>query len=182
MNMWERGFVHYYYGTGKGKSTAAVGLAIRTLGHGGRVYIGQFIKTMRYGDVLFLEQHTKRKECVVELYGSMYGGTGCLIDHAASPQDVQAAEQGLARAVEQMCSGRYDLVIWDEVSMAVGLGLLRVEALIDAIKKRPDECELVLTGRHYCEELLPYCQLVTNFAEVKHYYHEGVLSRTGIEH
>ena len=171
MSMWERGFVHYYYGTGKGKSTAAMGLAIRTLGHGGRVYIGQFIKTMRYGDVLFLEQHTKREECAIELYGSMYGGTGCLIDHEASPQDVQAAEQGLARAVEQMCSGRYDLVIWDEVSMAVGLGLLRIEALIDAIKKRPDECELVLTGRHYCEELLPYCQLVTNFAEVKHYYH-----------
>ena len=66
--------------------------------------------------------------------------------------------------------------------MAVGLGLLRIKALIDAIKKRPNECELVLTGRQYCEELLPYCQLVTNFAEVKHYYHEGVLSRTGIEH
>ena len=104
MSMWERGFVHYYYGTGKGKSTAAMGLAIRTLGHGGRVYIGQFIKTMRYGDVLFLEQHTKREECVVELYGSMYGGTGCLIDHAASAQDVQAAEQGLARAVKHCCS------------------------------------------------------------------------------
>lgn len=103
MSVWDRGFVHYYYGTGKGKSTAAMGLAIRTLGHGGRVYIGQFIKTMRYGDVLFLEQHTKREECTIELYGSMYGGTGCLIDHAASPKDVQAAELGLARAVERMC-------------------------------------------------------------------------------
>ena len=90
MDVWDRGFVHYYYGTGKGKSTAAMGLAVRTLGHGGRVYIGQFIKTMRYGDVLFLEQHTKREECTIELYGTMYGGTGCLIDHAASPKDVQA--------------------------------------------------------------------------------------------
>ena len=182
MSVWERGFVHYYYGTGKGKSTAAMGLVMRTLGHSGRVYIGQFIKTMRYGDILFLEQHTKPEECTIELYGSMYGGTGCLIDHKASAEDVQAAEQGLARAVEQMCSGLYDLVIWDEVSMAVGLGLLKVAKLIDAIKKRPDECELVLTGRHYCKELLPHCQLVTNFAEVKHYYHDGVLSRPGIEH
>ena len=159
-----------------------MGLAMRTLGHSGRVYIGQFIKTMRYGDILFLEQHAKPEECTIELYGSMYGGTGCLIDHKASAEDVQAAEQGLARAVEQMCSGLYDLVIWDEVSMAVGLGLLKVAKLIDAIKKRPDECELVLTGRHYCEELLPHCQLVTNFAEVKHYYHDRVLSRPGIEH
>lgn len=95
---------------------------------------------------------------------------------------MQAAEQGLARAVEQMCSGRYDLVIWDEVSMAVGLGLLSADALIEAIKQRPEACELILTGRHYCEELLAHCQLVTNFAEVKHYYQDEVLSRTGIEH
>ena len=66
MSVWERGFVHYYYGTGKGKSTAAMGLVMRTLGHSGRVYIGQFIKTMRYGDILFLEQHTKPEECTIE--------------------------------------------------------------------------------------------------------------------
>lgn len=179
---WTDSFTHYYYGTGKGKSTAAMGLAMRTLGHGGRVYIGQFIKTMRYGDVLFLERHTTPEECCIELYGSLYGGTGCLLDHVASLADMAAAERGLERAVEQMTSRAYNLVIWDEVSTAVGLGLLSLDRLLAAVRQRPEGCELVLTGRSYYEALGPLCQLVTNFEEVKHYYQQGILARPGIEH
>ena len=107
-------------------------------------------------------------ESLAESFTHYYYGTG-------------KGHRGLERAVEQMRSGRYDLVVWDEVSTAVGLGLLSVESLLHAVEQRPEGCELVLTGRHYCEELLPLCQLVTNFVEVKHYYHEGVLARQGIE-
>ena len=165
-----------YTGDGKGKTTAALGLAVRAAGAGMRVYIGQFIKDQEYHEVPLL----RRLGVVVELYGT---GQGCLIGKHPAQEDLDAAADGLKKAQAALQSGRYDLVILDEINVAWQLGLLQETQLEQLAKLRPQPVELVYTGRGCPPALLQLADLVTEMQEVKHYYHtKGLLAREGIEH
>ena len=171
-----KGYTHIYTGNGKGKTTAAVGLAVRAVGAGMKVYIGEFIKEMEYGEVKVFRQ--RFPEITVELFGTE---DGCIIDRNASEDDIQAAKAGLSRAKEAMRSGQYDLVILDELTIPISLGLLSEEDVIKVIEQKPESTELVITGRYAPKALIDAADLVSEVGEVKHYYQQGVLSREGID-
>ena len=170
----EKRFVQIYTGGGKGKTTAAIGLAVRAAGHGLRTYVGQFMKGQVYGELTALENHPR---IVIE----QYGDPRCIRREEVTPMHVRQAEAGLARAEAAMLSQHYDIVVLDEINVAVWFGLLPVEAVLDFLKKRPDAVEVVLTGRNAPEELLAAADLVTEMKEIRHYYTKGILARDGIE-
>lgn len=165
-----------YYGNGKGKTTAAMGLAVRALGGGKRVYIGQFIKDMAYGEISVIRN---LPGAVTELYGS---GQGCIIGRAANEKDYASAARGYEKAKAALISQDYDLVILDEINVACVLKLLTVQQLLDLMDMRPVTTELVFTGRGCPQAVLNLADLITEMREVRHYYHtKGLLARDGIE-
>jgi cob(I)alamin adenosyltransferase len=168
------GQVQVYTGDGKGKTTAALGLAIRAAGHGLRTYIGQFMKGQRYGELEALRGHPL---ITIE----QYGGTHCVRREDVDADDVARARQGLARAFEAMLSGRYAIVVLDEVNVALWFGLLAAEEVLAFVDRRPKPVELLLTGRRAPAEVMEKADLVTEMREVKHYYRDGVAARDGIE-
>lgn len=171
-----KGYVQIYTGDGKGKTTAALGLALRAAGAGLQVYIGQFIKEMEYGEIGMIRE--RLPEITVELYGNP---KGCIIDRAPSAEDIASAKAGLSRAKEALCSGDYDVVILDELTIPVSLGLLDEADVLNLIREKPDTVELIITGRDATESMIEAADLVSDMQEVKHYYRQGVLSRRGIE-
>lgn len=171
----EKGYFQIYTGNGKGKTTAALGLAMRAAGAGYRIYLGQFIKSMEYGEIGILRD--RFPEVTVELYGIK----GCIVGRDPDPTDVAAAREGLAKAREALRAG-YDLVILDEIFIASRFGLITEEELLDLAANRDPGTELVMTGRYAPEALIKAADLVTDMGEVKHYYTtQGVISRLGIE-
>lgn len=171
-----KGYIHIYTGNGKGKTTAAMGIALRAVGAGRTVYIGEFIKGMDYSEVKAIRQ--KLPEITVETYG-IYAG--CIINREATEDDFMAAEAGLAKAKAAMLSGGFDVVVFDEITIPVSLGLLPEQAVLDVIAQKPEDTELVLTGRYATEAMLDAADLVSEIKEIKHYYRQGVLSREGID-
>ncbi len=172
----EQGQVQIYCGDGKGKTTAAVGLAVRAAGAGLRVYMGQFIKDMAYHELSVLADVP---HMTVELYGS---GSGCLIGRDPDPRDIAAAQDGLAKAEAALTGGQYDVVILDEINVACQLGLVAAEDLLRLIREKPESVELVYTGRGCPKEVLEKADLVTEMREVRHYYYtKKLLARDGIE-
>ena len=169
-----RGYVQVYTGNGKGKTTAAVGLAVRALGAGLNVYFGQFIKAGRYSEI------KKKKKLKGHLCCRQYG-RGCFLMRQPEAEDILLARKGLDEAIEAMGSGKYQLVIMDEINVACSLGLLDAADLIRLIEKRPEYVELVLTGRGALPEVIEKADLVTEMREIKHYYQKGVRARKGIE-
>lgn len=169
-----RGFVQVYTGDGKGKTTAALGLALRAAGAGLRVFIAQFAKGVRSGEHAALERLADR--IAVQQYGR-----GCLIVGQPSEEDRAAARRGLAEARQALLSGDYQVVILDEANVAVQLGLFPVEALLELLDARPQGVELVLTGRGAHPSVLERADLVTEMRKVKHYFDRGVPARRGIE-
>lgn len=169
-----RGYVQVYTGDGKGKTTAALGLAIRAAGAGLKVFIGQFIKMGEYSEIKALKRFADL--ITVEQFG-----IGGLIKGQPSPEDVQAAQKGLARVKSIMASKEYHMVIMEEANVAAGLELLSVQDLIDIIESKPEEVELVITGRDADPAIIAEADLVTEMKEVKHYFQKGVSARVGIE-
>lgn len=171
----EKGQVHIYTGDGKGKTTAAIGLAVRAVGAGKKVYMGQFIKDMEYHEVNVL----RSVGVTVELYGS---GDGCFINRAPAEKDLQAAENAVKKAVYAVSCGEYDVVILDEINIAPVIGLITEEQMISIIESRAEKTELVFTGRGCPEKVMEKADLITEMKEVRHYYAtKGLLSRDGIE-
>lgn len=172
----ENGQFEVYTGNGKGKTTAAIGLTVRALGAGYCVYFGQFIKDMKYSEIKRLET---LPGITIEQYGT---GKGCLVGRNPEPADYAAARAGLLKLTDAMLSGKYDVVVADEINVACALGLLTEEELVAAAKKRPAKTELVFTGRGAPPAVLEIADLVTEMCEVRHYYNtKGLLARTGIE-
>jgi len=169
-----RGYVQVYTGDGKGKTTAALGLALRASGHEMRTYIGQFMKGQRYGELDALRDHP---HITIEQYGDVR----CIRREEVTPEHVAQARRGLARAREAMLSGEYDIIVLDEVNVTVWFRLLDVEQVLAFLDEKPERVEVILTGRRAPQELIERADLVTEMREVKHYYEQGVLARDGIE-
>lgn len=168
------GYVHVYTGDGKGKTTAALGLALRAAGASLRVLIAQFIKGKASSEHRSL--HNLSGHVTVKLYGR-----GGFIQGEPSPEDVEAARQGLAEAREALASGQYDVVILDEANVATHVGLFSVDELLAAIEGRAEGVEVIVTGRNAHPRLIERADLVTEMREVKHYFAQGVQARRGIE-
>ncbi len=169
-----QGFTHVYTGNGKGKTTAALGLALRAAGAGLKVYIGQFIKSAEYSEIKALGRF-KDQITLVQF------GRGCFIRGTPCDADIEAARNGLRALFDALTSGAYDLVIADEANVAFGCGLITEEDLLGFMDARPAAVELVLTGRGAPSAVIARADLVTEMVEVKHYYQRGILARDGIE-
>ncbi len=169
-----RGYVQLYTGDGKGKTTAALGLALRASGSGLRTYIGQFMKGQACGETRALAQHP-----LITL--EQYGDVLCIRREEVTAEHLAQAQRGLATAREAMLSGDYDLVVLDEVNVAVWFGVLALQDVLALLDERPRQVELVLTGRKAPQALIDRADLVTEMREIKHYYVQGVEARVGIE-
>ena len=170
----QNGQFQVYTGDGKGKTTAALGLALRASGAGLRVFIGQFMKA---GPTSELSALARLENVTAEQFGS---GKGLLMGREADADDRACARAGLARVREAL--GKYDVVIADEINCACTYGLLDVSDLLSLIDARPATAELVFTGRGACDEVLARADLVTEMRAVKHYYaQKGLCARVGIE-
>lgn len=172
----ELGLVHIYTGDGKGKTTAALGLALRAAGYGMRTYIGQFMKGHSYGEL------AGARLLAPYLTIEQYGRPSFVHLHQATPEDIRLAHEGLEKARAAMRSGDYAIVVLDEVCVALHFGLLSVEEVLAFLEEKPKGVELVLTGRRAPEELIARADLVTEMREVKHPYYRGIPARRGIEY
>jgi cob(I)alamin adenosyltransferase len=169
-----KGYVQVYTGAGKGKTTAALGLALRAVGAGLRVYIAQFVKGMHYSELESLKLLSD--SITVRQYGR-----DCFIHNRPTEEDCSRARDALAEVKEVMRSAQYDLIILDEANIATSLELFPVEDLLDLIHGRPEHVELVITGRNADPRVLEAADLVTEMRDVKHYFASGVKARAGIE-
>lgn len=165
--------IQVYTGNGKGKTTAALGVALRACGAGLRVFIGQFCKGMPYSELNALK---KIKNIKVEQFGR-----SCFIKHRPTKEDIELAKNGLQKIKGIIAKKTYDVVILDEINIALYLKLLDLADIINLIENAPKNLELVLTGRNAPPELLKIADLVSEIKEVKHYFKKGVRARKGIE-
>jgi cob(I)alamin adenosyltransferase len=170
----KKGYVQVYYGTGKGKTTAALGLAMRAAGNGMKVFIGQFIKGMKYSEIKCLEK--LKDNITLKQYG-----LGCFIKGKPEEKDIKAAREGLEDVKNIISSGQYDVVILDEITIAEYFGLISVDDITGLIDSKPEHVEIVITGRKARPEIIDKADLVTEMREIKHYYSSGVAARKGIE-
>jgi len=168
------GTVQVYTGNGKGKTTAALGQALRALGHGQRVYMMQFMKAGATGEKCM----ARKLEGFVLV---QCGRKGFVRKGKASRPDIRRAREGLARALRAMESGRHDVVILDEVNPAMGAGLLTAREVVDVVAKKPCRVELILTGRGAPDAILHTADLVSEIREVKHPFRIGLRARPGVE-
>ena len=171
--MKEKGYLHVYTGNGKGKTTAAFGLAVRALCAGYKVYVGQFVKSMKYNETKLTEHFPAL--CVDQL------GRGCYIHRQPEQEDIQMAQEALEHCAAILRDGLYDVVILDELTIALHFNLIRLEDVLTALAQRAPQVEVVVTGRYAPQELIDAADLVTEMKEIKHYYEQGVLSRNGID-
>ncbi len=170
------GLVQVYTGDGKGKTTAALGLCLRAVGQGMKVKVLQFIKGGNYTGELKS----------TELFGDMFtieqmGITGGFIMGKPTPDDIEAGKAGIRRAREVIAAGEHDMVVLDEINVAVKLGIVDVGEVIRIIDEKPKWMELVLTGRDAAEEVVGRADLVTEMCCRKHPYEKGIPARRGIE-
>jgi len=170
-----RGYIQVYTGNGKGKTTAALGLALRAAGAGLKVSIVQFIKKRR------CSEHTSLARFQDSITLQQFG-KGCILKRKAKPSDRKAAHSGLAEVRRTMTSGNYDLVILDEANVAAHLDLITPKDLLTLMADKPKGMELVITGRYADEGVMAAADLVTEMREIKHYRKKGVKARTGIEY
>lgn len=168
------GYIQVYTGNGKGKTTAAFGLALRAVGVGHTVLVAQFAKATQCGELGAFERLGDQVE--LRRYGS-----GCFIRGNPTEEDIAAARNGLVESTEALASGMYDLVILDEANIAVYYEMFSVEELLAAMSARAQHVEVVVTGRHAHKKLIAAADLVTEMKMVKHYYDQGVQARVGIE-
>ncbi|HBV97650.1 MAG: cobinamide adenolsyltransferase [Peptococcaceae bacterium BICA1-7] len=177
MNLPRRGCLQVYTGNGKGKTTASLGLTLRSVGHGHKVFIIQFMKgSDNYGE---LEAARKYLPGVTI---EQYGLETFVSRENPSPEDRELAQKGIARAREIVAGGEHDLVILDELNVALDYNLVTLDQVMDLISARPTQVELVLTGRGAHQKVIEAADLVTEVTLVKHPFYKGIEAREGIEY
>jgi len=169
-----KGYLQVYTGNGKGKTTAAFGLALRAAGEGLRTYIAQFVKGREYGEHRTLARLSD--VITIKQYGNRF-----FLHRDPDPEDIRIARNGLEEVRKVMLSGKYDIIILDEADIATCYNLFSVEDLLELIHTRPQNVEMVITGRYADQRVIEEADLVTEMKEIKHYYKQGVMARDGIE-
>jgi cob(I)alamin adenosyltransferase len=170
-----QGYIHVYTGDGKGKTTAALGLALRAAGAAKKVYIAQFVKGMKYSELDSLKKHYPEIE--VRQFG-----LECFIKKIPTKEDIEAARQGLNIVSEIIRRGEHDVLILDESCIALHYQLFTIEEFLRVLRNRPGPMEIIITGRYCPQEIIDAADLVTEMREVKHYFQKGVKARKGIEY
>jgi len=170
-----KGLIQIYSGDGKGKTTAALGLALRAAGRNMKVLIVQFMKKWDYGELHSVE-------LIPNITLKTFGTKDFVLKGKAKKIDYEEAKKAFSFGVEGMQSGDYDIVIFDELNMALYYELLDLEEVIKKIKGKPDNVEIVITGRKAPEEIVRIADLVTEMKEIKHPYQKGIEARRGIEY
>ncbi len=176
--MSEKGFVIIYTGGGKGKTTAALGLALRAIGYSHKVCMIQFIKgSWHYGEL----DSAKRLEPELEFIAVGKGFVGIIDDKSPREDHEKVAEEAIKICKEKISSKKFDVVILDEINYAIDLGLIKTEQVIELIKMKPDSLDLVLTGNHAKQEIIDLADLVTEMKEIKHPFKSGIKAKKGID-
>lgn len=168
-----KGYIHLYTGNGKGKTTAAIGLAVRSAGAGKKVFIAQFVKGMHYAE---LDSLKRFPEIEIKQFG-----LDCFIKQKPTEKDIEAARTGLNEVTAAIGNNSYNIVILDEICIALFYNLFGVDEVLSLLKNKPEQMEIVLTGRYAPNELIEISDLVTEMKEIKHYYTSGIQARKGIE-
>jgi len=172
----EKGLVQVYTGNGKGKTTAALGLALRAVGYGLKVLVIQFMK----GNIHYGELKSARKLSPYLAIKPMGRETFVSKFHP-DPEDIERAQEAFALAKKAIQNKEYDIVILDEINMAVDYRLIPLSDLLQLIDSKPESVEMILTGRNAKPEIIERADLVTEMVDRKHYYKKGVKARKGIE-
>lgn len=168
--------IQIYTGNGKGKTTAALGLGLRAVGHGLKVIMIQFMKgEINYGE---LEAVKHLPDFKIE----QYGRPDFVNPENPDKEDIRLAEQALKRAAKVIKNKEFDIVILDEINVAVSFGLIKAEKVIELIKNTSKKTELILTGRYMPEEFIKYADLISEVREIKHHFQTGIPARKGIEY
>lgn len=166
--------IHIYTGNGKGKTTAALGLSVRAAGAGKKIFFGQFVKGMAYSEIKLITEQ------IPQIDHQLFGRR-CFINREPEPEDFQAAQKGLQTVKELIKSGKYDLIVLDELNIALHYHLIKTEDVLALLDEFPSETELVITGRYAPPELIEKADLITEMKEIRHYYQKDVKARKGIE-
>ena len=174
----ESGLVVVYTGKGKGKTTAALGMALRAIGHNYKICMIQFIKgSWHYGEM----SSSKRLEPEFELTAVGKGFVGILDDKTSKEVHQKIAREAIEIAKEKILSEKYNIIILDEINYAVNLGLVELNDVLNLIKNKPQGVTLVLTGNHVKQEIIDAADLVTEMKEIKHPFQQGVRAKKGID-
>jgi cob(I)alamin adenosyltransferase len=172
--MEDKGYVQVYTGSAKGKTTAALGLTLRAAGAGYRIFLGQFLKQEQYSE------HKTLRVLGDRVTVRAWGGDRA-IGQKLTDEDMRLGRKGLEELRSALTSGEYDVVIADEINVAVHLGLLSEEEVLELIRQKPENVEFVLTGRYATDRIIEAADLVTEMVVNKHYYSRGVKARKGVE-
>lgn len=172
----EQGLVQVYTGNGKGKTSAAFGLALRAIGRGLKVYVVQFIKGgFDYGELYMVDK-------LPNLKLKAFGRGEFVTEKPPRKKDVELAQEALDLAEQVVKSGEYNIVILDEINVALNLKLINLNEVLELIKNKPKHVELILTGRYAPTEIIEAADLVTEMKEIKHPFNKGYQARKGIEY
>jgi len=172
-----KGYIQVYTGKGKGKTTAALGLALRAVGAGKKVYIAQFMKKSKYGELIAIEKYLS-EFITIEQFG--------LPDfhyknNAVTEQEKEAAMGGINAVERAMRSGKYDIIIMDEANILAYFKIIDIKYILEIMERKPRNLELILTGRNAPKRFIEKADLVTEMKEIKHYFTKNVPARDGIE-
>ena len=170
-----QGLLQIYTGNGKGKTTAALGQALRAAGRNKKVLIIQFMKKWDYGELNSVKH-------IPQIEIRTFGTPDFVYKGKAKPVDYHEAEKAFQKGVAGVCSGLYDLVIFDELNVAIDFELISLQKVLDFLANRPTEVEIIMTGRNAPQLLIQQADLVTEMREVKHPYQQGIQARIGIEY
>jgi len=169
-----KGYIQVYTGNGKGKTTAALGLALRAAGAGLKVYFAQFIKGMDYSELHSIKKLSEN--ITLKQYGRE-----CFIYKEPDEEDIKVARRGFDEVSQIIYKGDHEVVVLDEINIAIYYKLISVDEVLELINNKPENVELVLTGRNVDKRIIERADLVTEMKEIKHYYRNGVNARKGIE-
>lgn len=169
-----KGYIQIYTGNGKGKTTAAIGLAVRAAGHNKNCFIGQFMKGREYGELKTLSN-------IPQIEIEQFGITKCITKEEVTEKYKEKSKKALQKCKSKMLSGKYEIIVLDEINVSVWFGLITEKDVLDLIAKKPENVELILTGRYAPESIIEKADLVTEMKIIKHYYDKGVNARDGIE-